>query len=639
MSSRSLGACVLSLALAAAAPQAAPPPDLAERTRGPWIDVYRSWVELPGGGAMPVDPGPVFCVGTAGFAVIDQNAVADSLHLFATIRLRGPFAVRVRAFDPRAALAAIQLDPATLEGTPCLQLPGADVAPLAAGDVLFALGPGGADATPLRVKKVSADALTFARGLQGTFLAGSPLVDANGLLRGVLVAGTAGGAIGREKATGPLAGLAKRRHATSAVPIEVVLTLVDRIRKQQEAGMPAPPPDPVVRASREVFPRSMRRAAEVTAGDLALYSATSDELTLEFLTPPSLEAQQAAGTYGYAAGRTFFRWPAHTQMWEPMVVVQPSPHLDGTPTPSAASVVVERGGERIEPYDSFVEHFEDDVPIETAPGTYSPRAMRGTRIFHLFPPEAFTPGAEVVVRLALDRDGKAVVVPVRPETLARIAADFAPWRAAVAEIESPRPVNSTAPRPEAVVTPAPPLGTPYATIGEGHAQLRITQPVGCSFVVTRLERDGKTVFQVPVTLETYGLFLAARAGDLYIGREEISFEPSGAPAADKHVVTIPRAGLALSITDRPRLRIQAGKKRWLFDAVFHVTQRLTLGEVFGAPLKEARAAAVELTAKLLGDFDLALRAFDDPGLLESMPSPKAPDAAPAEGGEAPDFGP
>jgi hypothetical protein len=614
-------AAVWSVAAAGAAPPPAPPPELAARTRGAWIDVYRDWIGLAGGAAMAVDPGPAFCVGTDGIALVDQNAVAETAYLFVTIGGHGPFAARARAFDPRSALAAIQFHPAILDGKPCLELPADDVAPVAPGDELYALGPAGAAATPLRVKRVTPEELSFVGGLQGTFLAGSPLVDADGRLRGVLVAGAAGGLIGRERATGALAGLAKRRHATIAVPLSAASGLIDGIKQREKQGMPVPPRESVARLSRGVFPPALREAAGVTTAELSLYSASTEGLRLELLTPPSLAAQQALGTYAYTVGKTFFRWPAHEGMWEPMVVVQPSPDLEGSSGPKEATAVVERGGERFDPFDSFRECFVDYVTIETEPGSTTRRKVRGCGTFHLFPPEVFVPGADVVVRMTFTESGRTVAVPVRPETQARIAADFAPWSAALRE------GATTAPAPDTVVAISPPLGAVYATVGEGHAQLRITTPSGTSFVATRLRRDGKPEILIPVTRVWQGFFPEAESGFLRIGRDEISFDPVWPTAAASHAFTIPREGLRLSFTGWPRLRVASGKKHWLFDAAFLVAQPVTIGDAFRAPLKETQVGALELTARLLGDFDRALRAFDTPEILETMPSPRPAKAA------------
>jgi hypothetical protein len=621
------------VAAAGASPPPALPPELAARTRGTWIDVYRDWIGLADGTAMAVDPGPAFCVGTDGIALIDQNAVAGSAYLFVTIRGHGPFAARARAFDSTSALAAIQFHPAVLDGTTCLQPPADDVAPVAAGDVLFALGPAGAAATPLRVKRVTPDELSFTGGLQGTFLAGSPLVDADGRLRGVLVAGAAGGLIGRDRATGPLTGLAKRRHATIAVPLSAALGLVDQIKQRQKEGMPTPPPESVARISRGVFPPALREAAGVTSDDLSLYSASAEGLRFELLTPPSLAAQQALGTYTYTLGKTFFLWPEHTPMWEPMVVVQRSPNLEGSSGSKEATVVIERGGDRFDPVDSFRECFSGYVYVETAPGSDTSRKVRGCRTFHLFPPEAFAPGADVVVRATFNEDGKVVAVPVRPETQARIAADFVPWRAALRE-------GATAvPAPDTVVASSPPLGVVHATVGDGNAQLRISTPSDWSFVVTRLRRDGKLEIRIPVTRVWYGFFPGAESGFLHIGRDEVSFDPAMPTAAASRAFTVPHADLRLSFTGWPRLRVASGKKHWLFEAAFLVTQPVTIGDAFRAPLKEAQVAALELTARLLGDFDLALRAFDTPEILESMPTPRPANRAVDDEGNTGNDGP
>ena len=46
-----------------------------------------------------------------------------------------------------------------------------------------------------------------------------------------------------------------------------------------------------------------------------------------------------------------------------------------------------------------------------------------------------------------------------------------------------------------------------------------------------------------------------------------------------------------------------------------------MGEfLFGAAMKKARTDAVQMSAKLLGDFDRALRAFDEPELLKELPA-------------------
>jgi hypothetical protein len=596
-------------------PIPAPPTELVERTRGAWIDIYTEWLGTRDGRGVAVDPSPAFCLGTDGFVAIDQNPVAGSLHQFATIRGRGPFAARLRAFDPGSGLAAIQINPKTLEGARCLQSAGADAAPLAQGDVLFALGPAGAQPVALRVKKVTQDALIFVGGVQETLLAGSPLVDANGLLRGVLVAGTKGGTIGREHATGALAGLAHRRRASQAIPLAPALALVEQVRKQREEGKPMPPASPIVRVSEGVFPNTLRTEPAVSAEDLALYTAKTDDAGVEFLTPTSLAAQ-AQRLPIYFPGRRFFCFGRHVEMWEPMVVVQQAPQFVETGATgysflkSQGTITVMRGDERIDPFDSFVDCLEDSIGMETEPGTYALRKVKGCRTFYLFPPTAFAPGAEVVVLVPLDKAEKTARVPVRPETQERIAADFAPWQAAAGK-SAEEPTSDA----ELVLVPTP--GVPYAMNYWGDPRLQIFTPEAYTYFATRSQRDGATVISVPLILMKWGPTMAF--GFLVIGRDEISFEPVGDPKAEGFSFMASRASVTFSTSFWPRLEIKAGGKSWNFDPVVSGMRKLSIGEIlFGAAMKEAKTASVRMSAWLLGDFDRALRAFDEPELLKDI---------------------
>ena len=603
---------------AADEPLPAPAPDLVERTRGAWLDIYAEWLETRDGRAVAVDPGPAFCVGTDGIVVIDQNVVAGSLHQFATIRGRGPFAARTRAFDAVSGLAAIQVNPKALEGVRCLQGAGEDAAPLARGTVLFVLGPADAVPTALRLAEVTRDALSFAGGLQGAFLAGSPLVDGNGLLRGVLVAGTAGGTIGRAHAEGGLTGLAHRRRATRAIPLASALTPVDQARQQRDAGKPIPPARPVVRISEDVFPNPVRAEPGVSVADLELYVAKTNEASVEFLTPASLAAYLTNGILTYSPGRSFFGFLRHREMWEPMVVVQQAPQL--TPTGGASSdleeshgtITIERSGERFEPFDSFVDCFEDSMAIEKDPEQAELRKVKGCRTFYLFPPRAFAVGADVVVRVTQDEEGKTTAVPVRPETQARIAADFAPWQAAA--FKSGQTAASDA---EVVLVPVP--GVPYAMNRWGDTRLQVFTAEGYTYFATRLKRNGATVISIPLVLMKWGPTIVF--GLLYIGRDEISFEPFGDPKAKGLSFTAPRASLTFSTSSWPRLHVKAAGKKWGFDPFVSGMRKLSVGEVFfGTAMKKARTAAVQMSAKLLGDFDRALRAFDEPELLQDLPA-------------------
>ncbi len=610
-------------------PLPAPPSGLVERTRDAWIDIYRSWVERPDGGAIPVDPGPAFCLGGDGLLLADQNAVAGSLHLFATIRGRGPFPARARVFDPRSGLAAIEIHPGAAEGVPCLRAAGEEAIPIAKGDVLYALGPPGAGPVPLKVSRASPGSLHFSGGIEATFLAGSPLVDSSGRLRGVLVARASGGRIGRDQATGPLAGLARRRRASGAIPLAPVLALAEQLKGERHDGVPAPPAEPVVRASEGVFPRSLRGAAGVRDEDLPLYSAGSGEAAVEFLTPASLEAQEALLKFAYAPGRTFFRWPAHAGMWEPMIVVQQSPRVDpaaGSVFPkSGGTLGVERGAERFGPVDSFRDCMDDGVVLETGPGTYESRKVKGCRTSYLFPPEAFAPGAEVAVRLEPGPEDAGVAVPVRPETLSRIAADFSPWKSALggssaAEAPGRSPVD--------LVAPLPALGVPYATRSLGNAGLRITRPAGCSFAATRVDRSGKPAIRIPV-IQWKKSFLAVAIipGFLYAGRDVFSFEPVLDERTRQDAFTLSRAKAAVSVTGSGKLRIKADGKKRLFFFRLEAPEGLP-GGVFGSAFSECQKAAGELAGALLDDFDRALQAFDEPGILGIKP-PEPPRVPPA----------
>jgi hypothetical protein len=628
---------------------------LAEQTREAWIEIYTSWLELPDGNALPVEPGPAFCVGRDGFAVVDQNAVAGSVHLFATIRGRGPYAARARGLDPKAGIAAIQLHPDALAGIECLVPAPDDAAPLREGDVLYAAGPRGAEPVALRVKRATAEAIAFHDALPETILAGSPLVDGAGALRGVLVAGAHGGKIGREHATGALAGLAARRHANVAIPLAAAMTLIVQVRKQQADGMPSPPRVPVVSASENVFPRALRRSTGLTPEDLQLFAATKGDATVEFLTPPSVEMRHALTGFSYAPGKSFFRWTAHTQMWEPMVAVQEAPKFEwtagsnaaavfmvifampialggGNPTFTAsytfprsrASISIERGGVRIAAADAFLDCFEDAMPVEKEPGHDVFRKVRGCRAFYLFHPGAFAPGADVTVRIEDASKGTSVDVPVRPETQARIAADFAPWEAALHE------GAETIASPSAVIRPPPPPGVPYATRSLGNAELRLTTAAGYTTVAT-LVQGSDPVIRIPFVCVKLGLSPLVAPGFVCGRRDTISFEPSAGGAAAKQGFTVPRAETAVTTTSWPRLHVRVHGKTRKLNPVVTPPQGSPSTYAFDPARKEAGILAAQFATALLGDFDRAVAAFERPEILGKF---EIPPEEPRQGGDA-----
>jgi len=98
---------------------------------------------------------------------------------------------------------------------------------------------------------------------------------------------------------------------------------------------------------------------------------------------------------------------------------------------------------------------------------------------------------------------------------------------------------------------------------------------------------------------------------------------------------LPRTGVTAETTGAPGLRLRAGDKTWSFRPLFGIAPTAGMPIPSGSAMKEAWAAAVDLAARLLGDFDQALRAFDAPELLQDMPVRRTADRSTVTGKDAP----
>ena len=78
------------------------------------------------------------------------------------------------------------------------------------------------------------------------------------------------------------------------------------------------------------------------------------------------------------------------------------------------------------------------------------RKLRGCHLYQVYPPEAFRPGVEMSVRIFEDKKRKkSSELPLDPDLVSRIWADFRPWFEARKENGAATPVEAP-PDPEAL---------------------------------------------------------------------------------------------------------------------------------------------------------------------------------------------
>lgn len=537
---------ILGLALAAVA--SAPPPNL-------WrVHVFRDWFTVVDGKVAPGATALAACIEPGGFVVVDSEVVEGAADLFIGYPDRGPFAARLRAVDEGTGLALLSVNPEVLDGRSCLRIP--DVA-----------GSAAQEAAPM--------------------LAGMPVFDRQGAWVGIGAAGPSKEKLGKD-AVGEWTGQESRRRAQSVEPPDVVRRLVARAASVE--GARTPPSTPVTVGSARVFPRELRRPSAPTADELACYEAYSEDgARLELLTPASLDTLDRLDDPVYHGERDFFRWHDHRAMWEPGVIVQLAPDFHWTAGSKAAAVVttilfipsvlggapigfraalttgkeersfrVDRGGVPIDPVESFVVCFEDNLVVKR-PDHEKPeeRRVKGCRPFALFDPDAFAPGAKVEV-VAKDPAGKSHRVPIDPATQVRLAADFEPWRAATREGAPPAPAAP----PFTLVLPGEAVMIPV----DGGSTLRLTFVDGSRYDVTRFERDGEPAIRFPVWRRHVAFKARSThpAGWLEVTPEAIVFEPLDETIRATGTVRIPRHGATVERGAWGVLHVRTEEATWTF---------------------------------------------------------------------------
>lgn len=518
------------------------------------VAVFQDWVEHGPDEVVPKATVPAFCVGDEGWILVDEAVVLEPVELFAGVEERGPFAASLRARDDATGLALLHVAPETLAGRTCLELSSGTTPPTS---------------PPLA--------------------AGTPVLDGTGRWVGVGVAGDSKRRLGTD-ATGEWVGQDDRRRAIKVAGLEAVERLIAQGRDAIARGAPIPPAEPVTVGSSRVFPRSLRGRAAPPPDALARYEATSDQgLRLELLTPASLETLSRIDDGVYPPRGEFFRWEDHVAMWEPAVAVQVAPEFHWTGGSRASAVAatlffipavlgggppptfratwtsgkepiefrLERAGVAVPPSDARESCFDGPMRIATPGHDHpDPRVVRGCRTVALFDPSAFAPGAEVV--LVVTPEGKRPHrVPIPPETLERIASDFAPWRAWLAEDGA----RARPPRLRA----SPTWEVLEVALEDGEA-FRFFFADGSRLDVTRRLRDGVPVLRVPVWRKRQALRAENMnpAGWLEITPDEFVFTPLEERLAEKTALRIPRAEASVAAGPHGAFRISKEAEGWSF---------------------------------------------------------------------------
>ncbi len=261
---------------------------------------------------------------------------------------------------------------------------------------------------------------------------------------------------------------------------------------------------------RESYPVGLAREASERITDPAEYRMRAGEVSVEFITPPLIQALPRTRDDSYTPQSGFYLWQRFQNGQQPVVIVQALPDLRWTggsawrvagyslswgvqivslpflllfslftgeaddvlfmadiPPPHAAyrferdldGFALVRDGVEVHPLSESLECDPNWVRVARKEGgKLKERKVRGCRGLSMYSPEAFAPGAQLAVRIL--HGGKPVKkgdVPVDPALAARIWADFEPWRAAVTNgiAADPAPAPPAAEDAGAAV-PAPP---------------------------------------------------------------------------------------------------------------------------------------------------------------------------------------
>lgn len=518
------------------------------------VVVFQDWMEGGPDEIVPKAPIPAYCVGEGGWVLVDAKVALGPVELFVGVEGRGPFAARLRARDEATGLALLHVAPEALAGRECL-----------------AVVPGGAPPP------------------DPPLAAGLPVFDETGRWVGVGVAGDSKRRLGTD-ATGEWVGQDDRRKAMKVAGLDAVERLLAQGREAIAKGAPVPPAEPVTVVSSRVFPRELRRAAAPPPDALARYEATSEEgLRLEFLTPASLDTLSRVDDGVYEPHGEFFRWADHAAMWEPAVAVQVAPDFHWTGGSRASAVAatllfvpmilgggpppvfraawtsgkepidyrVERAGSVVAPVDAGVSCFEGPMRLRSPRHEDpQPRVVRGCRSIALFDPAAFAPGVDVAVVVTPEGD-RPRRVPIAPATLERIAADFAPWRAALQEegARTPPPRLRSAPTWEVL----------KVALEDGEA-FQFFFADGSRLDVTRRIRDGVPVLRVPVWRRHQALRAENMnpAGWLEITPDAFEFTPLEEKLRKKGTLRIPRVESSVLAGPHGAFRISKATEGWNF---------------------------------------------------------------------------
>lgn len=408
--------------------------------------------------------GSGFLVDAAGLVVTNHHVAGDARYLAAKTGPEIKYPAELLASDAERDVAVLRVSPEAVAGITPLPLSRAsgEGAGPKVGDRVLAIGsPLSQEAilTSGIVSKVEADVLISDVNINPGN-SGGPLLAMTGE---VIAINTFGESAGR----GP--------GVSGCVRVHLVEPVLAQAR-QRAAGKPAPPPERLPVASRIHYPIAGLKELVTGTPDVSAYQIDAKDLEVTFVTPPLQVSMAMAGQIRAAEMQKkrrkkapltesevadprddLYGWLRNVGEFEAVVRIRALPEIRLTGGSRAGRIVgaifgvVTPGTYRFKT--DFVEMrlFRDGADVrpivpgricETVSMSGSGGKLEDVGCFgiYTYPPEAFAPGAALVLQIVTaEKPDEPMIVTLAPELVGRIWSDFRPWVEATAGSAEPVP--------------------------------------------------------------------------------------------------------------------------------------------------------------------------------------------------------
>lgn len=394
--------------------------------------------------------GSGFLVDSAGLIVTNHHVVGQSEYLAVNVDERSKYRAVLVAKDEVNDIAVLRVHPSAVQGRAALPLFGNGVRSdtLVTGERVIAIGSPLATETILTVgivSKVEAGAIYSDVNINPGN-SGGPSLNARGEVIGINTFGLSAG-------SGPGVSGIVRIHLATPVIEEARATLVSE---------PAPSDEKLPMPSLFTFPAAELRAAALEMKfrprDYHLEAGKFDVTFVDPVVIASLEVasereaaavrgrrnRRKVGTTEESVGSDFYEWRRYAGDYRPVVTIQATPELGMPPGSWIAAGLGATSGLRYWFKADFgrMELLRDGIVVPPLhPGRIRQvvdENIAGNRLADIayfgsyeYPPEAFAPGGELVLRVWEQGKDRGTERTIPPALVARIWGHFEPYYAAI----------------------------------------------------------------------------------------------------------------------------------------------------------------------------------------------------------------